>query len=91
MDTKSTVSGANFEQMSLLYQSKRKEGSIESNVNIIKELIYTSGRTTFEVFKQGTSGSYMDAGSFATLIKILSKNLMPEVDIKNVFDFVAEK
>jgi len=60
-------------------------------VGIIKELIYTSGRTLIDVYRQGTTGSFMDIGSFMNLVKSLSNNHVSESDIQKVFEHVSDK
>ena len=63
---------------------KRKEGA-HTVTEIIKEQFYSTGKTNYAIFREGTPGQKMSYEAFLQLIKQYTNFQIADEDIKEVF------
>ena len=88
MDGQSVTSkmvGAPSEVASLILGSKQRNGA-ESVVNIIKELIYSTGQSLYNVYRLATPTNSLNLIAFTKMMKTLSNGVLRDEDIKLAFD-----
>lgn len=71
-------------EQGMLLGMKSKEGA-HTVTEIIKEQFYSTGKTNYAIFREGTPGQKMSQEAFIQLIKNYTNHQIQEEDIKQVF------
>jgi len=56
----------------------------------MRDMIYTSNKSLYELFKEGATGGALDLDGFNKVFEIASDNSLKKADIETVFKAVAK-